>query len=116
MKIKQYLAVAMCAFALSACSSLPEKIVDFVEDTESKCDSFDEKDWETNQKEYEALINDLQENYDSYTDEEKKEVGRSIGRYTKLVMKKGMKQLEDLGKNFAPAIDGFFESLTEDED
>ena len=116
MSMKKHLLVAMCALALTACSTTPEKITDFVDDTEKNCENFKEKDWEKNQMEYEELFEKAQKEYDQYTDEEKAELGRAIGRYTKLMMKEGFRTLQKTGESLAPMINGFFDSLTEDED
>ena len=113
-------AAALMAVACSAFGSISERMDHFVTDVEKECENYEEKDWKLTQEEYEKLLTEFEENYDSYTDEEKQEVAKAIGRYNGLVMRAGMKslfnQVEDLGRKAAPMIDGFFEGLTEKED
>lgn len=113
--MKKYFIVIACVLFMASCGgNTAEKISEFVDKTEKKCESFNEKDWEKNQKEFDDLINDYKENYDEYTEEEHNAVGKAIGKYTRLSMQKA---INDIDNKITPAVNGFLEGLTgEDEE
>ena len=73
---------ASCATTLS----VPERLDRFVEKTEKEYRDYTEADWEKSRKEYDALVAEMKENYDSYTISEKVKIAQAVGRYSTLVI------------------------------
>ena len=66
--------------------SLPDRLDKFVEKTEKEYKNYTEEDWEKSRAEYDALVAEMKENYDSYTTSEKVRTMQAIGRYSTMVL------------------------------
>ena len=66
--------------------SLPDRLYKFVEKTEKEYTNYTEEDWEKSRAEYDALVAEMKENYDSYTTSEKVRTMQAIGRYSTMVL------------------------------
>ena len=73
---------AGCATAVS----LPDRLDKFVEKTEKEYKNYTEKDWEKSREEYDALVAEMKENYDSYSTAEKVRTMQAMGRYGTMVL------------------------------
>ena len=62
------------------------KLDKFVEKTEKEYKNYTEEDWEKSRAEYDALVAEMKENYDSYTTSEKVRTMQAIGRYSTMVL------------------------------
>lgn len=71
-----------CATAVS----LPDRLDKFVEKTEKEYKNYSEDDWKKSREEYDALVAEMKENYDSYTTSEKVRAMQAIGRYSTMVL------------------------------
>ena len=99
------LAASSYAFSLSA------RMSRYVAQTEKKCENWDNQDWEKSKKEYRALIEEYNANKDKYTQEEKDEINRAIGRYNGLLVKHGIEELGDFIQGIGERIPSLWEGF-----
>lgn len=124
MKKISFLPICMtlfCAAWLVSCSNSPlDKLNAFVDRTEKEAVEYTTEEWETSEEKFEQIMEDLKENYDEMTDEERKETLQTIGRYYGIQTKQGIKSAADkVGKAFEslPALlKGFSGGLQDDEE
>lgn len=80
-------------------ASLPEKMDDFVEKTAEESKNYTTEDWEKSRESYEALVQEYNENSDSYTPEEKSKAIQAMARYNALLIENGIASAsESLGE------------------
>lgn len=86
---------------------------------EKKADSYTKEDWEEINEKFEALVDEIKDNYDTMSDEDKEKamnvVGRYLGIYAKMgvsTLKDGLKELNDL---LSPMIEGFTQEFDLDD-
>lgn len=106
---------------------------EFVDKVSLSCENYSSVQWETVEKQYEALLAEVERNYDKMTPEERNIALEATGRYSALLMKYGLysiaqetvnylKALEPLMKGFEEGLeaddgldwDGLFDSLSDD--
>lgn len=110
------------AIVFNACSSKQAPIndlKDLVNELRENSSGYSEADWESIAYQLEAIEEAVQENYDQYTDEELKEIGRlegkCIGLITKKAMKEGQRIMEQETQKAESLLEGFYEGLGEEE-
>ena len=81
-------ATLLLAFGCATAVSLPDRLDQFVEKTEKEYKNYDENDWKKSREEYDAIMAEVEENYDSYTTEEKIRIVKASGRYGVLMLGK----------------------------
>lgn len=77
-----FLLVVGCATA----SSVPDRLDKFVEKTEKEYKNYTEEDWKKSQEEYDGLVAEWEENYDSYSSSEKTQAMRAMGKYGAMLL------------------------------
>lgn len=109
----------MILFGITSCDSSQSAIRDLeilLNEIEENHQSYTEEDWENMSLSYSAIEEELAK-YE-YTDEELKEIGRlkgkCIGYLTKQSLNDLEKQIEDLTKELEGGIEGFLEVLSND--
>lgn len=109
----------MILFGITSCDSSQSAIRDLeilLNEIEENHQSYTEEDWENMSLSYSTIEEELAK-YE-YTDEELKEIGRlkgkCIGYLTKQSLKDLEKQIEDLTKELEGGIEGFLEVLSND--
>ena len=105
-----FLAVALC-FSCADSRNLPRRMDQFVAQTEASADYMTEKDWEISTSEYETMVEEFVENYDSYTKEERQAVYEAIGRYNGLLVKQGLDELQIQTNEFMKNLNQFIDEL-----
>lgn len=75
-------------FGCAATVSLPDRLDKFVEKTEKEYKDYNEEDWKKSKEEYDAIMAEVEENYDNYTTSEKIQVMKASGRYGVMVLEK----------------------------
>lgn len=94
---------------LASCAtskSLPDRLDEFVEKTEKEYKNYTEDDWKKSREEYETLVAEMEENYDSYTTAEKTRTFKAMGKYSSMVLE------NEVGKA-SETIGGILESIPE---
>lgn len=61
--------------------SLPDRLDKFVEKTAGEYKNYSKEDWDKSQAEYDALVAEMNENYDSYTTSEKVRTMKAVAKY-----------------------------------
>lgn len=109
----------MILFGITSCDSSQSAFRDLeilLNEIEENHQSYTEEDWENMSLSYSAIEEELAK-YE-YTDEELKEIGRlkgkCIGYLTKQSLNDLEKQIEDLTKELEGGIEGFLEVLSND--
>ena len=111
--------IAISSFMLlCSCSSpLSSRMNEYVTEVEASCQNWTAEDWERSQSEYEKLLEEYQTNYDSYSQEERDAINKSIGRYTGLLVRQGIEEtgkiLKDFGERLPSLLEGFMSAFDE---
>ncbi len=79
-------AAIILAVGCATTVSLPDRLDNFVEKTEKEYKNYSKEDWERVQAEYDVLVAEMKENYDSYTTAEKVRTMKAMGRYSSMVL------------------------------
>ena len=89
-KIILFLTSAIVVFSMVSCSrSLPDRITKLADQVEAKGANYSTKEWEKTASDFEALLLEFADNYDSYKPSEKSEVYKAVGKFTKAAIKGG---------------------------
>ena len=86
-----FLLVVGCATA----SSVPDRLDKFVEKTEKEYKNYTEEDWKKSQEEYDGLVAEWEENYDSYSSSEKTQAMRAMGKYGAMLLEHQLAKASD---------------------
>ena len=120
MKIKTLVVLALGIALLAGCSRpLADRMDKFVSKTEANCEKYSADDWAKSQEEFSALAQEYKDNYSSFSKEEKERINKAMGKYTGLLLKKGV---SEAGSVFQEAVEGATDFLkgimgsSEDED
>lgn len=99
---------------LSGCSSVsvPDQICNLTAKVESKHQDYTSKDWEKTTQEYKNLINEFWNNYDKYTNEEKKAAITAIGKYHVILLKDGISDSAAALENAVKSVPGYIDGLS----
>lgn len=91
-KSKVFALIAALAIFVGCAStkSLPERFDSFVEKTENEFKDYTEADWEKSRQEYEGFVQEIKDNYDSYSTSEKVKMAEAIGRYNSILIQNGV--------------------------
>lgn len=109
MKASFLTALAASAILVIGCAttkSLPDRMDEFVEKTETEYKNYTEEDWAKSKAEYEALVNEWNENADNFTMSEKIRVMKAMGRYGTMVIEKEVSGASE-------SLGGILESIPE---
>lgn len=118
--MKNFLLLFMALAFFASCSApLHSRMEDYIDKVEADCYDWTEKDWELSQERYDRLLKEYEQNYDSYTQEERDAINRAIGRYYGLLLRKGVENADTMLERFAsrlPALlDGFMSAFDDAE-
>ena len=109
--MKIFIGIALLLFIGSCTAPLTNRIEECVSDIETNHEEWSQEDWNLSQEEYNKLLKEYEENYDTYTQEEKSAIDRAIGRYNGMILKHGIEEfgntIEEFGKRLPSLIEGF---------
>lgn len=86
--IAAFFAAMVLSVGCATTVSLPDRLDKFVEKTEQEYKNYDEKDWEKSKAEYDALVAEMKENYDSYSTTDKVRTMKAVSRYGTILLSK----------------------------
>lgn len=89
-KVFAFIAALAIFVGCASTKSLPERFDSFVEKTENEFKDYTEADWEKSRKEYEGFVQEIKDNYDSYSTSEKVKMAEAIGRYNSILIQNGV--------------------------
>ena len=99
--------------ACAAYAGTPKKIEDFVAKTESECKSYSKEDWAKSRNEYRALLDEYKGSQKEFTQQEKEQVVRAMGRYNALLIKNGIIKSSMGIQEFSALLPDFIKGLSE---
>lgn len=103
------------AVGCAATKSVPERFDSFVEKTENEFKDYTEADWEKSRKEYEEYVQEIKDNYDSYSTSEKVKMAEAMGRYNSILIQNGIgnatETIGDLFDQIPEVINGVIKDI-----
>lgn len=115
---RKILALVIIALSFAACNTAQSKLdkvgseIEFAEQNKKEMTS---EDWSNLEMMIEELEIDVQANKKKYSEEQIKEFGRLQGRYTALIINKGLIDFQELVKDLGNQMDGFIEGINSDQ-
>ena len=109
--------LALITFLSAACNqtqSKIEKAIKEIEYAERNKKEITSQQLEKLQLQIEELQQDLNENQENYSKQQIKEIRKIQGRYTALLLKNGIKDLQESVKDINNQIEGFLEGFKTD--
>jgi type IV secretory pathway component VirB8 len=107
------LILMICLISCNNIDSRLDKTLKRIEFAEINKNEFTKTEWD----QLESLITDLQNDYisnrEQYSEDQAAQVGKLIGRYSALKLKKGSKDVEQLIIDLGNQIEGFIDGLSE---
>lgn len=95
--------------------SVPERFDSFVEKTEQEFKDYTEADWEKSRQEYEEYVQEIKDNYDSYSTAEKVKMAEAMGRYNSILIQNGIgnatETIGDLFDQIPEVINGVIKDI-----
>ncbi len=112
MRIKSLIVLAVGLLMLAGCSRPPDKRTEsFVAKTGANCEKYSEADWEKSVEEYSALAQEYKDNYKAYTKEERERINEALGKYTRLMLKRGASAVDNALKDAADEASSFLKGV-----
>ena len=118
--IKMRKLTALCvalalAFGCATSVSLPDRLDKFVEKTEKEYKNYTEKEWEKSKAEYQSLVAEWEENYDSYSTSDKVRAMKAMSRYGTMVVQSEVsgasETISDIIESIPEAINDIIEGI-----
>ena len=104
-------------YFLSISSNSPKSKIDRVstaiKDAEQQKEEITQEDYDELELKMEELKKDLDVNRKNYSDEQIKEIGKLQGRYTVLIVKKGLIDFKESVKDLGNQMEGILEGITD---
>ena len=117
---KALLALFVGMIMFSCTAPLSNRINNLADEAEVSSSNWTEKDWNLSEAEYEKLLQEYEQNYDTYTKEERDAINKAIGRYNGMLVKRGFENagnaLKEIGEQIPSMVEGFFSAFSEDEE
>ncbi len=103
---------AVAVLMVASCKeTLPKRFDTFVNNVEKKCDSFSEADWNKANAKFEQLVDEFEQNKDSYNQEELKQIRSDITKYVGLVAKSGINSVINAVNGVVDQIPSLLEGI-----
>ena len=116
-RLVKWVCVLLVSVMLAGCATTsPRSFERVVADAEQNGDKYSQEDWEHADARFEDFCNHY--TYDELqkmSEEEQREVGRLMARYTKARAKSALKEVDGVLKTGAALLKGFLEGLGEEE-
>lgn len=112
MKKLNSIIVLLVMFLLTSCEIPTSVKFDYhLKKVENNSENWTEEEWEMSKEKYRQLLKEYEENYDNMTQEERDEVNKAIGRYNGILMKKGIKKVDESINDFIDRLPSLFEGF-----
>ncbi len=104
--------VLLVMFFLTSCE-IPTcvKFDNYVDKVEENCENWTEEDWEISKEKYHDLLEEYEANYENMTPEERDAINKAIGRYNGILVKKGLKKVDESINDFIDRLPSLFEGF-----
>ncbi len=107
----------LSAFAFLSCglanAGIPQKLDKFVAETEKNCADYTKQDWEKSRREYRALLDDYKNSKEEFSNQEKEQAVRAMGRYNALLIKNGIVKSSIGIQEISAMLPDFIKGLSE---
>lgn len=113
-KIIILLLVVICVSSCNHAQSQLDEASNELEYAEKNKKELSDKEWTDLNVTMKALESDFELNRDKYDDRQIKEYGKIQGRYTTLVVKKGLNDFQETIKDLGTQMEGFIEGVNSD--
>ena len=121
MKTKTFICLVLFAMMVASCStkrsSSAIRMDNFVNNVAASCSDYSDVQWETVEKQYEALLAEVEKNSDTMTPQERSVALEATGRYSALLLKYGLysiaQETVSYLKGLEPLLKGFEKGLDE---
>ena len=90
-----------------------DSVSNIIEEAEHRKDAIPKQDFEKIKSKMAELQKDLDDNREKYTDDQIKEIGKLQGRYSAILVKKGLNDIQESIKDFGNQMDGFIEGISD---
>ena len=114
-KILLLMVVALVA-CVACTKSLPARMNRLADKIVENADKYTKEEWENMAAQFDTLLNEYRDNYDSFTDDERSEINKAIGKFAKAAAVHGVSQVsKSLGSflsGFSGKVDNFFDQLS----
>jgi hypothetical protein len=117
MKTLKIIIFLIFGIILNSCSSSQskmDKVSTMINYAEQNKEDMTEKDWSALEKKMGELEIDLLQNREKYTDEQVKEIGKLLGRYFAITVKKGINDFQDSMNDLGDQVEGFVKGFKSD--
>lgn len=112
MKKLNFIMVLMMVFLLISCEVPTSfKFEHHLRKAENNSENWTEEDWEMSKEKYRQLLKEYEENYDNMSPEERNKVNKAIGRYNGILMKNGIKKVDESINEFIDRLPSLFEGF-----
>lgn len=109
--LKVFAAVCCLMMMMAFAGTLPGRVERFVEKVEKNCVQWDTEDWNQAQRVYSGFMEEFQESYDSFSQDEKESLYKSFGRYKGMYFRHKVGKAEDKMKEIGETIPSFIEGF-----
>jgi hypothetical protein len=103
-------------FALFSCNtfqSVDSRLIDYVNDLETRSSTMSEKEWEEADMLIEQFKNELDENRENLSSDQISKANKAIGQYAGLRIKSGIKDFKDQLKDLSNQLEGVVQELVD---
>jgi len=119
MKVSYLLFLVIMSHTLTSCNGIQSEIKNtqqLIENAEKNKDIMSKADFDKLEIKMDELQKNLDANRQDYTDEQVKEIGKLQGRYTSLILKKGLNDFKESVKDLGNQMEGFIEGISDSTD
>ena len=107
--MKRIILLAIAAVLMTACAfSLPGKFTELADKIIAKGADYSPEQWEKSNAQFEKLVQEYKEKFDSFSADEKKEINAAIGKYLATALKygvsDGLKQIDGILNSIPTAV------------
>ena len=114
---KHRLAALAAALAITVgCAttlSLPDRLDKFVEKTEKEYKNYDDEDWRKSRGEYDSLVAEFNDNYDSFSTSDKVRTMKAMSRYGAMALEKEISEASGSIGDVLESIPGTLNDIIE---
>ncbi len=108
---KILLLVGVILLMASCVGSLPGKFTRLADKVEAKGADMSEAQWTKCNEQFEKLVQEYVDNYDSFDSSQKKEINKAIGRYCSAAVKSGISSAAEVASSILNELPGALDSV-----
>ena len=110
-KLNSIIVLLVMLFLTSCEIPTSAKFDNHLKKVEKNSENWTEEEWEISKEKYRQLLKEYEDNYDNMTPEERSKINKAIGRYNGILMKKGIKKVDESINGFIDRLPSLFEGF-----